>query len=94
MARKLYMLKAEILMQQLVYTYYAEHGTLPVNMSVLKSAMTRAFNTTQADIYLKIVPKLDKTKGRGKVNAYNMEKHPDYAQALSDVMAEYSEVND
>lgn len=87
MARKLYMQKAEILIEQLVYAYYAEHGKLPDSMSTLKSALTRGYNNVVDDITKKIYAKLPQQQSAN----FRMREHPDYPQVLSDVMAEIGE---
>ncbi|WJZ27951.1 hypothetical protein NCTGTJJY_CDS0072 [Serratia phage 92A1] len=87
MARKLYMVKAEHLMAELIATYYVEHGHPPEELRVIKSAMTRAFNTVRQDINTKLTDKL-KYKWRP---SSSIKDHPDYKQALSDIMAEMTE---
>lgn len=87
MARKLYMQKAEILIEQLVYTYYVEHGKLPDSMSTLKSALTRGYNNVTSEITKKIYSKLPQKQS----TRFRMREHPDYPQILSDVMGEIGE---
>ncbi|QPI13767.1 hypothetical protein MYO4S_00011 [Serratia phage 4S] len=90
MARKIYMQKAEILIEQLVYAYYCEHGKLPDSMSTLKSALTRGYNNVTNNLHQKIYARLPLQQSKSGY-PLQMREYPEYPQVLSDVMAEIAE---